>query len=284
MKQIYRTKTGQPEKITLPRICACIFFGCFFFGVLAANLGLTDEALWIGFVNENNIRQFSMEHREIGDFSGICPAKPPDSLACHRYLRNLLLGKHRLQPVAWMARLFRRISACCPDPAAWPERNPYHGRNVLTALSDLWGCIHHSAEADLDIPQGKETGTCSKKSWDLCIAFRCYYSHFYPWNADRILCKYVYFENDMVALLFIIRIFWAEYIRADPSDHIPAQNTAFLIYQCPDAEPCCLYNYEVVFSAFLLGRRADSGETPLSSMISFRCSFMSPQSVMLAGS
>lgn len=68
MKQIYRTKTGQPEKITLPRICACIFFGCFFFGVLAANLGLTDEALWIGFVNENNIRQFSMEHREIGDF------------------------------------------------------------------------------------------------------------------------------------------------------------------------------------------------------------------------
>lgn len=68
MKQVYGTKMGQPEKITLPRICACIFFGCFFFGVLTANLGFSDEALWIGFVNENNIRQFSPEQQEIGDF------------------------------------------------------------------------------------------------------------------------------------------------------------------------------------------------------------------------
>lgn len=68
MKQVYRTKTGQPEKITLPRICACIFFGCFFMGVLAANLGLSDEALWVGFVNENNIRQFFAGQQDLRDF------------------------------------------------------------------------------------------------------------------------------------------------------------------------------------------------------------------------
>ncbi len=68
MKQVYRTKMGQPEKITLPRICACIFFGCFFLGVLLANLGFSDEALWVGFINENNIRQFSMEQQDIRDF------------------------------------------------------------------------------------------------------------------------------------------------------------------------------------------------------------------------
>lgn len=68
MKQGYRTKVGQPEKITPPKICACIFFGCLFMGVLAANLGLSDEALWVGFVNENNIRQFSAEQRDLGEF------------------------------------------------------------------------------------------------------------------------------------------------------------------------------------------------------------------------
>lgn len=68
MKQVYGTKLGQPEKITLPRICACIFFGCFFLGVLAANLRFSDEALWIGFINENNIRQFLAERQEIRDF------------------------------------------------------------------------------------------------------------------------------------------------------------------------------------------------------------------------
>lgn len=68
MKQVYRTKIGQPEKITLPKLCACIFCGCFFFGVLMANLRFSDEALWIGFINENHIRQFSAVRQEISYF------------------------------------------------------------------------------------------------------------------------------------------------------------------------------------------------------------------------
>lgn len=70
MKQVYRTQMGQPEKFTLPKICVCIFFGCFFFGVLSANLGLSDEALWVGFVNENNIRQFTAQGRDVYGFLG----------------------------------------------------------------------------------------------------------------------------------------------------------------------------------------------------------------------
>ena len=68
MKNIFQAKSGQPGKITLPGISACVFFGCFLIGVFAANLCLSDEALWIGFVNENNLLQFTRGQQEVSAF------------------------------------------------------------------------------------------------------------------------------------------------------------------------------------------------------------------------
>lgn len=68
MKLFYRTKTGQPGKITLPRICACIFFGFFLFGALMANLGFADQSLWIGFIHENSLRQFERGQQGVWEF------------------------------------------------------------------------------------------------------------------------------------------------------------------------------------------------------------------------
>ena len=45
-----------------------LFLGCFFLGVFLANFSLHDEALWIGFLHENQVRQFAgaedVEHAE----------------------------------------------------------------------------------------------------------------------------------------------------------------------------------------------------------------------------
>ena len=39
--------------------CMLLFLGCFFLGVFLANFLLHDEALWIGFLHENQVRQFT---------------------------------------------------------------------------------------------------------------------------------------------------------------------------------------------------------------------------------
>lgn len=48
--------------------CMLLFLGCFFLGVFLANFSLHDEALWIGFLHENQVRQFAgaedVEHAE----------------------------------------------------------------------------------------------------------------------------------------------------------------------------------------------------------------------------
>ena len=58
----------QPGKVTMLQKCMLLFLGCFFFGVFLANFSLHDEALWIGFLHENQVRQFAgaedVEHAE----------------------------------------------------------------------------------------------------------------------------------------------------------------------------------------------------------------------------
>ena len=54
------TKTvKQPGKIAMLHSCMVIFLGCFFFGVLAANLWLRDENLWMGFVFETQVKNLA---------------------------------------------------------------------------------------------------------------------------------------------------------------------------------------------------------------------------------
>lgn len=52
----------------MPGICVCVFFGCFLCGVLSANLRLSDEALWIGFVNENHLLQYTRTAGSVREF------------------------------------------------------------------------------------------------------------------------------------------------------------------------------------------------------------------------
>ena len=58
----------QPGKVTMLQKCMLLFLGCFFLGVFLANFSLHDEALWIGFLHENQVRQFAgaedVEHAE----------------------------------------------------------------------------------------------------------------------------------------------------------------------------------------------------------------------------
>lgn len=49
------TTVKQPGKIAMLHICIVIFLGCFFFGVIAANVWLCDKTLWIGFVFERQV-------------------------------------------------------------------------------------------------------------------------------------------------------------------------------------------------------------------------------------
>ena len=57
------TTVKQPGKIAMLHICIVIFLGCFFFGVIAANLWLCDKTLWIGFVFERQVEHLGHDRQ-----------------------------------------------------------------------------------------------------------------------------------------------------------------------------------------------------------------------------
>jgi hypothetical protein len=68
-KKITFKKTGQmPGETKLPGICLSTFLIGIFAGVLLANTSLEGTALWIGFVLENQARQFVSPKQSVGGF------------------------------------------------------------------------------------------------------------------------------------------------------------------------------------------------------------------------
>ncbi len=111
----------QPGKVTMLQKCMLLFLGCFFFGVFLANFSLHDEALWIGFLHENQVRQFAgAEDVEtcrsiIKNHSFAAWTSMDDIIDCI----VLSIWTRRLCYLVWMAWTFRWFCVCGAAWAVW---------------------------------------------------------------------------------------------------------------------------------------------------------------------
>lgn len=98
-----------------------LFLGCFFLGVFMANFSLHDEALWIGFLHENQVRQFA----GAGDVE---PAKV--------LLKNILLQRGLPWVILMIALCFRYGRVVCVIWFGWLGLS---GGFVFAALLGRYG-------------------------------------------------------------------------------------------------------------------------------------------------
>lgn len=101
--------------------CMALFLGCFFLGVFMANFSLHDEALWIGFLHENQVRQF------VGA-GNVEPAKV--------LLKNILLQRGLPWGILMIALCFRYGRVVC---AIWFGWLGLSGGFVFAALLGRYG-------------------------------------------------------------------------------------------------------------------------------------------------
>ena len=98
-----------------------LFLGCFFLGVFLANFSLHDEALWIGFLHENQMRQFT----------GVGDVEQAKAL-----LKTILLQRGLPWVILMIALCFRFGRAICGGWFGWLGLS---GGFVFAALLGRYG-------------------------------------------------------------------------------------------------------------------------------------------------